>query len=529
MGTFADELVKYIEEQVDKIGVGQEGYEAIDKGLDEEEEEEEDVAGEEDVDDVVAVEEEDENEGLDEHVAVERSHHSREEEEGEGSRDAIAKSNYQAGKFIVRLRNYWGEAEKFTAELRALIKKQKAANKVVVFEDFDISRTSFATNALKRILSTLVNENVHVERLRAFRITTLDDEVCSALASWLQTVSYTNTPFEIHLSDCAISNKGFQCIMEALEHNDAFPSFDSRFSSKVPMYLRLENNYIDPDMIQEKVDSGVLTTTHKRDHSHNNDWARARLLIRKCRGKVDYKQIKGKPPKPQDAPLAKHTENIYLGRKANKGKSKGKSGKAKTSKGSAQAALAAPRQQTRVVAENPWIGSSWSDIREADYSKDKRPHREYDSDNRNHRSRSRNRQPQQPQQHGDDRTSHRTQTRPSKRCPAPRESDVSKRPHSEHANRSDCDGGKQLQPRAASSEAPTQQTPCSANAPTSKRPQPSSKPSTATNSKAKHSLPAPWEEHWSEEHSSSYFWNADSGASTWWRPSRPSCASEVKL
>ena len=322
------------------------------------------------------------------------------------------------------------------------------------------------------------------------------------------------------------------------------------------MYLRLENNYIDPDLIQDKVDSGVLTTTHKRDHSHNNDWARARLLIRKCRGKVDYKQIKGKPPKPQDAPLAKHTKNIYLGRKSNKGKGKGKSGKAKTSKGSAQAALAAPRQQTRVVAENPWIGSSWSDIREADYSKDKRPHREYDSwksddskwnsrdshdnsnrrdnksytsDNRNHRSRSRNRQPQQPQQHGDDRTSHRTQTRPSKRCPAPRESDVSKRPHSEHANRSDCDGGKQLQPRAASSEAATQQTTCSANAPTSKRPQPSSKPSTATNSKAKHSLPAPWEEHWSEEHSSFYFWNADSGDSTWWRPSRPSCASEVKL
>ena len=481
----------------------------------------------------------------------------------------------------MRLRTSF-QAKQFIAELRALIKKQRVEKKVVVFEDFDISRTSFATNVLKNILFNLANRCVHVERFRAFGITTLNNEVCSVLALWLKGVSYKNTPFEMHLSDCAISNKGFQYIMEALEDNDAFPGFHPRFSSKVPMYLRLENNYIDRDMIQKQVDSGVLMTTRKKDHPDNNDQAKARLLILDWGGKFDYQQIKGKPPKPQNAPLAKHIESIYLGRKSNKGKGTEKSGKGKTSKGSAQAALPAPRKQTRVVAEPLGIDSSWSKstgIRsnyhnnyknsrsnqyekkedskssrwEANYSKDKRSHRDsysdekyshrdcykdskyskdsynsrynkrdkeydswksddrkwnssnsddnsnrrdnksYTSDSRNSRSSPRNRQPQQPQQHRDDRTSHHRQTRTSKKRPAPRESDVSKKQHSEHLNHSNCDSGL-FQPRETSSK-----------------------------SKATPSLSAPWEEHWSEEYRRSYFWNSQSGESTWWPPFQQSC------
>ena len=231
-------------------------------------------------------------------------------------------------------------------------------------------------------------------------------------------------------------------------------------------------------------------TTRKKDHPDNIDQAKARLLIRDWGGKFDYQQIKGKPPKPQDAPLAKHTKNIYRGRKSNKGKGREKSGKAKTSKGSAQAALAAPRHR-----------DSYKDSKYSKDSCNSRYHKRH-KDSCNSRSNSRNRQLQQPQQHR-----------------------VSKRPHSEHANRSDCDSGV-FQPKETSSKAATQQTTCSPNAPTSKRPERSSKSSTATKSKAKHSLPAPWEEHWSEEHRLSYFWNSTSGESTW---HRPCCGSVVQL
>ena len=573
MAKFADDVVAAVMmakldpeecvEEVDKIGVGQEGYEATDmeevenEGLNdniavEEEKEIEEVAEDADlVEDYEVEEKKAADKGIHKDCdEVGEEYASEEEEEGEALSNAIVESNHQAGKFIVRLRTSF-QAKQFIAWLQALITKQRVEKKVVVFEDFDISRTSFATNVLKNILFNLANRCVHVERFRAFGITTLNNEVCSVLALWLKAVSYKNTPFEMHLSDCAISNEGFQYIMEALEDNDAFPGFHPRFSSKVPMYLRLENNYIDRDMIQKQVDSGVLMTTRKKDHPDNNDQAKARLLILDWGGKFDYQQIKGKPPKPQNAPLAKHIKSIYLGRKSNKGKGTEKSGKGKTSKGFAQAALPAPRKQTRVVAEPLGIDSSWSKsigIRsnyhnnyknsrsnqyekkedskssrwEANYSKDKRSHRDSYSDEKySHRDSYKD------SKYSKDSYNSRYHKR-DKEYDSWKSDDKKWNSSDSHDNSNRRDNKSYTSDSRNSRSSPNDRT---RQTTTSKKRQ---APRESDVSKKQHSdsgvyrLSAPWEEHWSEVYRLPYFWNSKSGESTWCPPFKQNCILDGK-
>lgn len=93
-------------------------------------------------------------------------------------------------------------------------------------------------------------------------------------AGWLATVTPETAPWEIHLSDCAITTEGFLIMMTALEDNDAFPSDKGRSHEPAPMYLRLECNYIDETIIKEKVDENVCTEFQRRAR------ARARPSLR---------------------------------------------------------------------------------------------------------------------------------------------------------------------------------------------------------------------------------------------------------
>ena len=57
----------------------------------------------------------------------------------------------------------------------------------------------------------------------------------------------------LHLSDCAITSEGFVDLCEALEGSDAFPTKSSgRVSGEVPVYVRLEHNYIESEYIQDR-------------------------------------------------------------------------------------------------------------------------------------------------------------------------------------------------------------------------------------------------------------------------------------
>ena len=76
--------------------------------------------------------------------------------------------------------------------------------------------------------------------------------VSFAMVRWKPEVTQETAPIELHLSDCAITSEGFVALSEALDGSDAFPTrSNGRISGEVPVYVRLEHNYIAPEHIQE--------------------------------------------------------------------------------------------------------------------------------------------------------------------------------------------------------------------------------------------------------------------------------------
>ena len=473
--------------------------------------------------------------------------------------DEIVKSRAHPGKFIVRMKGRLTEpsqTRKFIVLLQDLIDYHAATGKTAVFEDFDISQNSPATTGLGHIFYLLAHSCVHVERLRAFAIPTLNDDICTKVANWLASITASNVPLEMHLSHCAISNKGFNYIMEALKQNEAFPGFHPRHRCKVPMYLRLQNNYIKDITIQKAVESHVLMIMHSKDEQPcYNEQAKARLLNFRHTSTSAYQQNQGEPPKPQDAPPKqincrhRSARAMAPGSNSSKGKGTQKSGKGKTSKGSAEVAWPAPHKQTGIDALPPWHKkhdnsryqqydkkqSSQSSLSPDRYSKDKSCHRDSysgprfchrHSSNDSKYSVSKRRRFSEFSKEYETQRSHgcklsssnsydnsnrryntsktngsQRETRPSQLLPAPRESCVSKRQQSEN-----------LQPKKKS----TEESRSNPNGPSSKN---SDLRSATTNRKTTLALPAPWEEHWSDKHGQLYYWSSETGESQWERPS----------
>mmetsp|Transcript_24618 Transcript_24618/g.56820 ORF Transcript_24618/g.56820 Transcript_24618/m.56820 type:complete len:506 (-) Transcript_24618:124-1641(-) len=212
-------------------------------------------------------------------------------------------------KFRVRMRQQLRTPEKadeFVVQLTAFCERNKELGKVSVFEDFDISQNLLQSNHMEGIVAALQDSNTHVERFRAFALPYLDDMACHDLANWLSTVTVEHAPCEMHLSDCAITAVGFDYLMQAIMENDAFPPLDpKRQGAKLPMYLRLEHNYIDPTTIQEKIDEGVLAVMRKTGPAAYAPEVKCRLLVHED-GKL--KQKDGDPPSPEDAPAPKRVQ-----------------------------------------------------------------------------------------------------------------------------------------------------------------------------------------------------------------------------
>eukprot|EP00929_Paragymnodinium_shiwhaense_P011563 TRINITY_DN11746_c0_g1_i1.p1 TRINITY_DN11746_c0_g1~~TRINITY_DN11746_c0_g1_i1.p1 ORF type:complete len:562 (-),score=165.58 TRINITY_DN11746_c0_g1_i1:273-1958(-) len=259
-----------------------------------------------------------------------------EEEDGEVAEEEEGEVQWQhppieplQDKFVVRLRQKLGTArhcEAFVDELQRHIETLIEEGKTpVIFEDFDISQNNIPGGLISDIMVALMNENVHVERLRCFGLPTLDDEAAGMVGSWLGQVTEKTMPIELHLSDSAITKVGFESIMQAIIENESIPGVDQRFPHRgpLPIYLRIEYNYIDPEYIQSLVDEGVCVIATKKDPVRMKDGLKCRLITqtgRKC------EQNEGDPPPPEEAPGPKRVKDWKGGSKgkSDKGKGKGK-------------------------------------------------------------------------------------------------------------------------------------------------------------------------------------------------------------
>ncbi len=117
------------------------------------------------------------------------------------------------------------------------------------------------------MFTQLVDSRVQVERFRAFGCPTINDVVALLLAGWLSSVTDDMASFEMHLCDCAIQTDGFLELVKAFAENEAFPPIVPRYPDRgqSPLYLRLEGNYFDKEVIQENVVEGTVTIMRKTD------------------------------------------------------------------------------------------------------------------------------------------------------------------------------------------------------------------------------------------------------------------------
>lgn len=430
------------------------------------------------------------------------------------------------------------EAERFSLELVSFIEKQAELGKDVVFEDFDISQNAIPPDVLGAIFTSLNTTNLRIERLRCFGIPTMNDDAVTLVASWLATVTHEYAPYEIHLSDCAITKDGFLNLAEAIDSNDAFPPPDPRSRDKnLALYLRLENNYIDEAVMREKVDEGLFAVMMRS--SPVNRETKCRLLVRED-GKLQ--QRTGDPPAPEDAPPPKpvndrlgkskgkgyDTKGKGKGKGKDKGKGKGK-GKGKDWddrrdrwssdwRGNRDGAwdTRGDSRRTQWVAtwtrpaerEPPWKRSGGYDsyvrggsVRATDWSGTRRE-----------RSRSREAR----------RASGYTDIRPEPRKVSPRRRSEYK---VESGKGKSTVSGKRapVTARAAARAQGDDDAPDTRSAPDPRHD--AKKPRTVADVAVKiekpSRLPGLWEEHFSEEYKLPYFWHPESGESMWTRPVKP--------
>jgi len=211
--------------------------------------------------------------------------------------------------------------EKFNEQLSARINAIIEKGQTPTFDDFDISQNPIPFEQFEAMISIFQTSGVHVQRLRMFGCATLDDNVMFLFADWLRTVTPETAPYEMHISDCALTLEGFNHFMEAVESNDAFPTYEAKFGKSAPLYVRIENNYIQPeDAIKDKVAEGVIVEYRKnsgplRGAVPSNPDAKIKLL---CSNPGKYGQRQGPPPAAEDAPAPKAVYDRYAEEQAAK-------------------------------------------------------------------------------------------------------------------------------------------------------------------------------------------------------------------
>mmetsp|Transcript_25083 Transcript_25083/g.66332 ORF Transcript_25083/g.66332 Transcript_25083/m.66332 type:complete len:658 (-) Transcript_25083:174-2147(-) len=149
-------------------------------------------------------------------------------------------------------------------ELRVTLLRHRAANQPLGVADLDLSQNPLLMEHYRQIFHLLGKVGARVERFRFYGCATFDDEAMGVLANHIAGLSADNVPLELHLSDCAITTAGFKLLMHALDESPHFPAKSSgRAGKPLPLYLRLENNYIDEESIQDCMAAGLLQPLSK--------------------------------------------------------------------------------------------------------------------------------------------------------------------------------------------------------------------------------------------------------------------------
>eukprot|EP00427_Karlodinium_veneficum_P016026 CAMPEP_0169134950 /NCGR_PEP_ID=MMETSP1015-20121227/40173_1 /TAXON_ID=342587 /ORGANISM="Karlodinium micrum, Strain CCMP2283" /LENGTH=430 /DNA_ID=CAMNT_0009199551 /DNA_START=44 /DNA_END=1336 /DNA_ORIENTATION=+ len=190
-------------------------------------------------------------------------------------------------------------ATKLEEELTKKLTDLKESGKEVVISDLDLSQNHVPAEFFETIFSTVSSQNIPVQRLRLFGIPTMTDEAVVHLAEYLKSVPAEAAPFELHLSDCALTSVGFTALIEAIEENSAFPCQNPATKKTQPLYMRLENNYIEPATMQEKVDAKVIKI-FLRDKPLGKIEGEEKVYLVKKQNQVGFSQKEGEPPSPED-------------------------------------------------------------------------------------------------------------------------------------------------------------------------------------------------------------------------------------
>ena len=193
-------------------------------------------------------------------------------------------------------------ADAFLSTLSAKLEENANANAYTMFDDFDISQNPLSVDNFKALFGIFVESGVAIQRIRLFGCSTLDDTVAWQMAAWLSSLTRETVLHELHLSDCALTSEGLLALCDAFAGNDAFPPRNIATGAICPMYIRIENNYIDQSVIQQKIDEGVLTYFMKNAGSLPNPNAKVKVLVQ-TPGR--FSQRVGQPPPPELAPPPK--------------------------------------------------------------------------------------------------------------------------------------------------------------------------------------------------------------------------------
>jgi len=179
-----------------------------------------------------------------------------------------------------------------------------------VIEDLDVSQNSLTAEQFGTLFAMLASTSARVQRYRMFGCPAFDDEAARLVSEYFRdSVTPETAPHELHLSDCAITTDGFMLFMDAIESSEVYPLKHPVRGRSVPLYLRLENNFIDPAQIQEKVDAGVIHPNDKSKRTQPGPGAKVQLVV--VSNKPGYQQKSGTPPAPEDAPAPKQVVDTW--------------------------------------------------------------------------------------------------------------------------------------------------------------------------------------------------------------------------
>jgi len=196
------------------------------------------------------------------------------------------------------------EFETFINLFMEKLESSAAGGGHVVVSDLDLSQNKLTIDQWCQIITALCAANARVLRFRLFGSASLNDDIMVQIADYFAGLSSQQAPQEIHLSDCAITTSGFKYFVEKIESVDYYPLKAERAGGRpTPLYVRLENNYIEEQAIKEKVDAGVIKPFTKKEGRWGGDnGAKINLLVQ-THGRLQQKT--GTPPSPEDAPPPK--------------------------------------------------------------------------------------------------------------------------------------------------------------------------------------------------------------------------------